>query len=365
MKTYRAVSLGLPESGKTAYLSCAISYLVRNDENWQLKGANKDFLSMMNDTEDIMRSGAWPDKTRSNNILEFKVSNESVLVTDWMGEMFEALIDFEAYRDCPEEMKHQFRDSLREATHLLIFIDGTTIHNHNTTKRIQHCLSGLQLMLEEFHKAEAESKKISFIVTKSDELTGIEPFCDNTGEPQNHLLEDTLGKNFWTFFRYIKDESDWLSVKFYSVSCVPIKQHRQTTLDSGTVATREWSVEDMLQQVTPIKAIQEEISAKNLVLVWGMVVGGAIIGSCIWYYIGLEKPIYFGGGFGGIITGMVLSRNFRYSMLKMIGCMVIGGIIGGIIGKIIGGENAWTTGFEFGVYVGCLVVILLLRKGNK
>lgn len=364
MKTYRAVSLGLPESGKTAYLSCAISYLVRNDENWQLKGANKDFLAMMNDTEDIMRRGAWPDKTRSNNRLEFKVAGNSVTINDWMGEMFEALDDFEAYRDCSEEMKNQFRDSLREATHLLIFIDGTTIQNHNTTKRIQHCLSGLQLMLEELHKSEAESKKISFIVTKSDELTGIAPFCDDTGALQNHLLEDTLGKNFWTFFRYIKDESDWLSVKFYSVSCVPIRQHRQTTLDSGTVATREWSVEDMLQQVTPIKAVQEEISTKNLVLVWGMV-GGAIIGSCIWYYIGRENPIFLGGTFGGIITGMVLSRDIRYYMLKMIGCMVIGGIIGGMIGKVIGGENAWETGYGLGVNVGCLVAILLLRKGNK
>lgn len=339
MKTYRAVSLGLPESGKTAYLSCAISYLVRNDENWQLKGANKDFLSMMNDTEDIMRSGAWPDKTRSNNKLEFKVSNESVLVTDWMGEMFEALIDFEAYRDCPEEMKHQFRDSLREATHLLIFIDGTTIHNHNTTKRIQHCLSGLQLMLEEFHKAEAESKKISFIVTKSDELTGIEPFCDNTGEPQNHLLEDTLGKNFWTFFRYIKDESDWLSVKFYSVSCVPFRQHRQTTLDSGTVATREWSVEDMLQQVTPIKAIQEEISAKNLVLVWGLA-GGAIIGSGIGFWIGLEKPIIYGGTVGFLIAYVILfPGNISYFLNRMLAM-----VIGGVVGWAIGGEKGWGLG---------------------
>lgn len=320
---------------------------------------------MMNDTEDIMRRGAWPDKTRSNNRLEFKVAGNAVTINDWMGEMFEALDDFEAYRDCSEEMKNQFRDSLREATHLLIFIDGTTIQNHNTTKRIQHCLSGLQLMLEEFHKAEAESKKISFIVTKSDELAGIAPFCDDTGALQNHLLENALGKNFWTFFKYIKDESNWLSVKFHSVSCVPIREHRQTTLDNGIVATGEWSVEDMLHQVAPIRGIQKDISAKSLVLFWGMIAGSVIIGSYIWYYLGLEKPIYFGGSIGAIITGMVLSRDFRYSMLKMIGCMVIGGIIGGIIGKVIGGENAWTTGYEFGVYVGCLVAILLLRKGNK
>ncbi|MCI7698007.1 MAG: hypothetical protein MSQ05_01235 [Akkermansia sp.] len=94
MANYNAVTLGLPESGKTAYLSCAMSYLVRYDEKWQLQNANRDFLNMMNDTEDIMRGGAWPDKTRSNNKLEFKVEGNAVTINDWMGEMFEALDDF-------------------------------------------------------------------------------------------------------------------------------------------------------------------------------------------------------------------------------------------------------------------------------
>ena len=205
MTNYNAVTLGLPESGKTAYLSCAMSYLVRYDEKWQLQDANRDFLNMMNDTEDIMRRGAWPDKTRSNNKLEFKVDGDAATITDWMGEMFEALDDFEAYGDCSEEMKQQFRDSIQNATHLLIFIDGTTIQNNDTTKRIQRCLSGLQLMLEGFHKAGAESKKIAFIVTKCDELTGIAPYCDATGAVSDEFLLQALQKNFWVFFRYIKN----------------------------------------------------------------------------------------------------------------------------------------------------------------
>ncbi|MCI7698008.1 MAG: hypothetical protein MSQ05_01240 [Akkermansia sp.] len=301
MKTYRAVSLGLPESGKTAYLSCAISYLVRNDENWQIKDGNKDFLAMMNDTERIMQSGAWPDKTRSNNKLEFKVEGNAVTITDWMGEMFEALTDFKAYRDCSEKMKKQFRDSIQNATCLLIFIDGTTIRDHDTTKRIQRCLSGLQPMLEGFHRAGSESKEIAFVVTKCDELTGIAPYCDATGEVSDDLLSQSLQKNFWVFFRYIKDVNNWLSYKVYSVSCLPVKDHRSTTLDHGLVATNNWTLEDMKGQVTPIIDIYSKIDI-------GAFIGG-VVGAFICAWIGALICAWIDalicGWIGALICGWV------------------------------------------------------------
>ena len=313
MKTYRAVTLGLPESGKTAYLSCAMSYLVRYDDKWQLQDANRDFLNMMNDTEDIMQSGAWPDKTRSNNKLEFKVDGNAVTVTDWMGEMFEALDDFEAYRDCSEEMKQQFRDSIRNATHLLIFIDGTTIQNNDTTKRIQRCLAGLQLMVEEFHKAGVESKKIAFIVTKCDELTGIAPYCDSTGAVSDELLLQALQKNFWIFFRYIKNVESWLSHKVYSVSCLPVKEHRRTTLNYGLVATDAWNANDMKEQVAPIADVcfysKEEIGED---IEWGywVVEWGWLIGWCIGWCIGGVSGGVGGWGIGCLI-GLLIGDNLR------------------------------------------------------
>ena len=317
MTNYNAVTLGLPESGKTAYLSCAMSYLVRYDEKWQLQDANRDFLNMMNDTEDIMRRGAWPDKTRSNNKLEFKVDGDAATITDWMGEMFEALDDFEAYGDCSEEMKQQFRDSIQNATHLLIFIDGTTIQNNDTTKRIQRCLSGLQLMLEGFHKAGAESKKIAFIVTKCDELTGIAPYCDATGAVSDEFLLQALQKNFWVFFRYIKNVESWLSHNVYSVSCLPVKEHRRTTLDHGLVATNNWTLGDMKGQVAPFTTIYFSNDIGKLIETLIVALIGALIGALGGVWIGTMIGASIGGRIGGRI----------------------GALGGGVIGALFGGWN--------------------------
>lgn len=334
MANYRAVTLGLPKSGKTAYLSCAISYLLRYDAKWELQDANRDFLNIAKDMENILRSGAWPNKTRSYNRLEFRAEGNAVTITDWMGEMFGALDDFESYRDCPEEMKNQFRDSILKATHLLIFIDGTTIQNHDTIKRIQRCLEGLQSMLEEFHKEGTERKEISFIVTKCDELTSVPAYCDSTGAVSVDLLSQALQEHFSDFFRSIKGLNNWLSYKTYSVSCLPVKEHRCFHLNHGLVATNDWTYEDMKGQLAPITAdfIGNDIVKENdwrIGWVFVAVVGSVIL-AVIGVVIGAVVVGYSGMVFGSVIGGVISGRDGG-----MIG-IEIGGVIGVVIGVVVG-----------------------------
>lgn len=280
MNIRKVVTLGLPESGKTAYMSCAMLYMARHDKTWQMKNANRPFLELMNHTEEIMRSGAWPEKTRTENDLQFEVEGSIVNITDWAGEHFEALADYEAGRSFSDEGGQQFKTSLREADYLLIFIDGATVKNENTIRRVKQSLIGLQLMLEEFRKEKVGEKRMAFIVTKSDELERTRFFCNNEGKVDNSLVTKFLKKKYETFFKYMEDVKKWLLCNVYSVSCIPNEQHRRVDLSLGTVATSDWQIEDMKGQVKLFEDIGKSDSS------WGMAVLGSIAaGGVIGYAI--------------------------------------------------------------------------------
>lgn len=276
MNIRKVVTLGLPESGKTAYMSCAMLYMARHDATWQMKNANRTFLELMNHTEEIMRSGAWPEKTRTVNALQFEVEGSIVNITDWAGEHFEALGDYEAGRSFSDEGGQQFKTSLREADYLLIFIDGATVKNENTIRRVKQSLIGLQLMLEEFRKEKVGEKRMAFIVTKSDELERTRFFCNNEGKMDNSLVTKFLKKKYETFFKYMEDVKKWLLCNVYSVSCIPNEQHRRVDLSLGTVATSEWQIEDMKSQVKLFEDIGKSDSLWGIAVLGGVAAGGAI-----------------------------------------------------------------------------------------
>lgn len=273
MNIRKVVTLGLPESGKTAYMSCAMLYMARHDKTWKMMSFNRTFLELMNHTEEIMRSGAWPEKTRTRNDLQFEVEGSIVNITDWAGEHFEALADYEAGRSFSDEMGQQFKTSLRKADYLLIFIDGATVKNENTIRRVKQSLIGFQLMLEEFRKEKVGEKRMAFIVTKSDELERTRFFCNNEGKVDDNLVTKFLIEKYETFFKYMKDVGKWLLCNVYSVSCIPNEQHRRVDLSLGTVATSEWQIEDMEGQVKLFKDIGKSDSS------WGKAVLGLLVGS--------------------------------------------------------------------------------------
>lgn len=280
MNIRKVVTLGLPESGKTAYMSCAMLYMARHDATWQMKNANRPFLELMNHTEEIMRSGAWPEKTRTRNDLQFEVEGSIVNITDWAGEHFEALADYEAGRSFSDEGGQQFKTSLREADYLLIFIDGATVKNENTIRRVKQSLIGLQLMLEEFRKEKVGKKRMAFIVTKSDELERTRFFCNNEGKVDNSLVTKFLKKKYETFFKYMTDVKKWLLCNVYSVSCIPNELHRRVDLSLGTVATSEWQIEDMVGQVKLFENIGKSDSSWGMAVL-GLCAGGSVIGYAI------------------------------------------------------------------------------------
>ena len=90
----KIITLGLPSSGKSCYMSVAVSYMFRN-QMYAIVSSNRSLRSVADEIEERMQSGQWVEKTIGREEYRFTkkgwLFDTNYVLHDWNGEYFRLL----------------------------------------------------------------------------------------------------------------------------------------------------------------------------------------------------------------------------------------------------------------------------------
>ena len=250
------ITLGLPSSGKSCYLSAAVGYMFRH-RMYNIVGLNRNLQELTDEIEERMQSGQWVDKTTGR--MEYQFTKKGVFDTeyilhDWNGEYFQLLgLDGEQAKNgwtkaqenidgrkvAGNALCELYEKDCKEADAILLFIDGKTLMDSEDKKTTRQSLYTLVSFLRESQKKQV----ISVVLTKSDYLEGNKEFCGTDKMIDMKRIVKNMRSKYNSFLSEVISAGNKISVSV--VSCVPVKEHRSNSSGGGTVPNEKWSLEDL------------------------------------------------------------------------------------------------------------------------
>lgn len=263
----KIITLGHSASGKSCYMSVAISYLFRKAGELRLFTKSDTNLDKLTDeTVDIMQGGQWPGKTlrkmsycmerrnRWNVFLDsckidflrsYLEADEDIELIDWPGEAFTAAgrewgkSADEAWRELGSDVREAFVQDCEDADAFLLFLDGENLlKDGSKISKTRDCLYWLKKRIETAKK----DRKFVILITKSDYLEGTEEFGDQAGHVYSKEISKFVRDRFNSFFATLGSNNyEYLVMP---VTCIPMPDHRKET-DKATVPTKKWELSDL------------------------------------------------------------------------------------------------------------------------
>lgn len=292
MKTENLILIGNPASGKSNYLGAGLGYMAtRMNDVFGLEGTNQASRDLIDKVEYSLRKGMWLPKTggaEGKSHFEFNVhfSTNFALcleslrrkkmnptgktwrhfklhVEDWAGEYFQEL-----KLDEKKSYMEQFVQDSMTAKHVMVFFDGIALRNDETIDSLQTDL-GLLLEIQKRRDEELEAARkrtfwgwlasffsshrrvMSIVVTKCDAFEPGDVFCNDSGTVDVSKVEKFIKEKFPSF----NFASQYYETQYFCVSCVDNPDHRVVTTKRGTVPSEDWTLDDMKDQIGPLKWI--------------------------------------------------------------------------------------------------------------
>ena len=258
MKKERIITLGNASSGKSNYMGLSLGYICRYRKDLPILGENSSFIDNINQSEKVMQSGRWLDKTQNRTELHFKAklpiwswfpfltSEHEFVVDDWMGEAFEALGNLDKWESdygLNPDLKDPFLKAIAEAENYVVFLDGEKWKEQDVENNVQESLRKLQQLLQDSQLSLAD-RRFAIVVTKADVLENLPEFAHESGDGLDIAkLQQHVTSKYPSFFNFL----DWykLSYRVFAVSCVPVKEHLRVDPEKGVVPASDWSMKDL------------------------------------------------------------------------------------------------------------------------
>ena len=253
----KIIALGLPSSGKSCYMSVAVSYMFRN-QMYDIVSSNRSLRSVADEIEERMKSGQWVEKTFGREEYMFTkkgwFTETSYVLHDWNGEYFRLLgLDEEhasvEWNKAQEKINGQivkgddlrklYEADCRDADAILLFIDAKSLLDVGDRSVTRNSLNTLTDILNMSEKR----RVIGVVLTKVDYLEESETFCRDDKMIDIEKVLNYLLDKYNSFFSGVVANRHKVSVS--AVSCIPVKAHRNNKGGRGTVSNEQWSLNDL------------------------------------------------------------------------------------------------------------------------
>ena len=253
----KIITLGLPSSGKSCYMSVAVSYMFRN-QMYNIVSSNRSLRTVADEIEERMKSGQWVEKTFGREEYMFTkkgwFTETSYVLHDWNGEYFRMLgldeeqasvewrkaqekINGEIVRE--DDLRRLYETDCREADAILLFIDAKTLLDAEDRSATRNSLNTLTDILNMSEK----KRVIDVVLTKVDYLEESKLFCRDDKMIDIEKVKNYLLDKYNSFFSGVVANTHKVTVS--AVSCIPVKAHRNNKGGRGTVPNKDWSLNDL------------------------------------------------------------------------------------------------------------------------
>lgn len=253
----KIITLGLPSSGKSCYMSVAVSYMFRN-KMYDIVASDRNLRAVADEIEERMQSGQWVEKTIGRE--EYRFTKKGVftetnyVLHDWNGEYFrllgleedQALMEWNKAQERingrivkGDELRKLYEADCRDADAILLFIDAKTLMEVEDRKVTRNSLNTLIDILKKSEK----KRVIAIVLTKVDYLEESETFCRGDKMIDIEKVGNYLQSKYNSFFSVVISNRHKVSVS--AVSCIPVKAHRNNKGGHGTVPNKDWTLKDL------------------------------------------------------------------------------------------------------------------------
>ena len=253
----KIITLGLPSSGKSCYMSVAVSYMFRN-KMYDIVASDRNLRAVADEIEERMQSGQWVEKTFGREAYMFTkkgwFTETSYVLHDWNGEYFrllgleedQALMEWNKAQERingkivkGDELRKLYEADCRDADAILLFIDAKTLLDAEDRSATRNSLNTLTDILNMSEK----KRVIDVVLTKVDYLEESEIFCRDDKMIDIEKVVNYLLDKYNSFFSGVVANMHKVSVS--AVSCIPVKAHRNNKGGRGTVPNEDWSLNDL------------------------------------------------------------------------------------------------------------------------
>lgn len=275
----KIITLGLPSSGKSCYMSVAVSYMFREKMYDIASSSNSSLRMVADEIEERMQSGQWVEKTIGREEYTFTKKGRfietlrrsmpdplakifkkkgwfetSYVLHDWNGEYFRKLglnedqasgewnkaqekINGDIVKG--DDLRKLYETDCREADAILLFIDAKTLLDAEDRSATRNSLNTLTDILNMSEK----KRVIAIVLTKVDYLEESETFCRGDKMIDIEKVENYLQSKYNSFFSVVISNRHRVSVS--AVSCIPVKAHRNNKRGHGTLPNKDWTLKDL------------------------------------------------------------------------------------------------------------------------
>ena len=287
----KLIALGLPSSGKSCYISVAVSYMFRT-LMYDIVSLNRSLSRVTDTIEERMMSGQWVKKTMGREVYTFTkkgwLFDTDYVLHDWNGEYFRLLgldvdqasmewnkaqgqINGEIVKG--DELRKLYEADCRDADAILLFIDAKTLLDAEDRSVTRNPLNTLIDIL----KNSLKKRTISIILTKSDYLENYGEFLDANRKINAKKVEDCLRNNYNATFSEIASAGHKVHVSL--VSCIPVREHRTSMSGRGAVPNEGWSFNDLKESNVNMSGIDMPDDVRKMIKMFTMPFGYLLAGE--------------------------------------------------------------------------------------